>query len=89
MEALFLTATLALAMNVPLGLWRANTRRLSLQWFVALHLAVPPIIALRLTLDVAFIYVPLLIAVAILGQMAGGWLVRKASVTSVEPSRQS
>ncbi|MFH1560181.1 MAG: hypothetical protein ABID84_02045 [Chloroflexota bacterium] len=48
MEALLLTANLAFAMNVPLGLWRANTKRLSWQWLAAVHMAVPPIMALRL-----------------------------------------
>jgi hypothetical protein len=86
MEAFFITATLALIMNVPLGLWRANTRRLSLQWFIALHMAVPPIIALRVALDVAFIYVPALIAAAIMGQVVGNRLGRRIGHKAVEYS---
>lgn len=84
MEALFLTANLAFALNIPLGLWRANTKKLSWQWFLALHLSVPAVVALRLTLRVSLIYVPLLIAVAVLGQMVGIMLVRKVGLKSVE-----
>ena len=84
MEALFITATLSPAMNLPLGFWRANTRRMSLQWFMALHLAVPPIIALRIALDVAFVYVPVLIAIAILGQVACSRLGRRLWHKAIE-----
>lgn len=87
MEALFVIANLAFAMNVPLGLWRTRTRRLSWRWIVALHLAVPPIVALRFSLHVSPIYIPILIAAAVLGQMAGGWLGRRAGVKAVESNK--
>ena len=89
MEALILTANLAFTLNVPLGLWRANTRKLSWQWFLALHLAVPAVVVLRLTLGVPLIYIPLLIAVAVSGQMVGGVLVRRARLKPVEYPHKS
>lgn len=88
MEALFVMANLAFAMNVPLGLWRVRTKRLTWRWIVALHLAVPPIVALRLSLDVSLIYVPVLIVAAVLGQMAGGWLGRRAGIKATEYSNK-
>ena len=77
MEALLVTATLALVSNIPLGLWRAGTRKLSWQWFMAVHLAVPLIVAMRLGLGVSWTYVPLLIAMAALGQVLGSRLWRE------------
>ncbi len=69
--ALSTTASLALAANLPLGFWRAGTRKFSWQWFAAVHLSVPFIIALRLLLHVPIVYVPLMIGLAVAGQFAG------------------
>lgn len=80
--ALLTTCALALALNVPLGIWRARVVRLSLQWFLAIHLAVPVVIALRLTLGVEWHYAPLLIAMAVLGQGMGGWAWRRRSLAA-------
>ena len=80
MESLLAVLAVALATNVPLGWWRATTRRMSWQWFVAVHLAVPLIIALRLALNLPLSYVSLLVATAVLGQFTGGRLRRKGQM---------
>ncbi|MGE4273116.1 MAG: hypothetical protein AB7E31_09645 [Desulfitobacterium sp.] len=33
--------------NIPFGYWRANVRKLSVQWFLAIHLPVPFVAYLR------------------------------------------
>jgi hypothetical protein len=40
--------------NVPFGYWRAGVRKFSPQWFVAVHAAVPMVIALRYALGLPF-----------------------------------
>jgi len=57
--------------NVPLGMWRERYKRLSLPWFVILHLSVPIIIALRLYLKPNLWFIPLFIALAVAGQATG------------------
>jgi len=60
--------------NVPLGMWRERYKRLSLPWFVILHLSVPFIIALRLYLKPNLWFIPLFIALAVAGQATGRML---------------
>lgn len=67
----FIAATV---INLPFGYYRAGQRRLSWQWFVAIHAPVPLVIALRLVSHIGWSVVPLLIISALLGQLAGGWL---------------
>jgi hypothetical protein len=58
--------------NLPLGFWRKKTKKFSAAWFVAIHAAVPLIIAVRLLSEVSNFFIPLFIALAVLGQLAGG-----------------
>jgi hypothetical protein len=58
--------------NLPLGFWRKRTRKFSAAWFIAIHAAVPLIIAVRLLSGVSNFFIPLFIALAVLGQLAGG-----------------
>jgi hypothetical protein len=58
--------------NLPLGFWRKRTRKFSAAWFIAVHAAVPLIIAVRLLSGVSNFFIPLFIALAVLGQLAGG-----------------
>jgi hypothetical protein len=71
--------------NLPFGYYRAGTRRLSWQWFLAIHLPVPLIIIMRLVSGEGWSAVPLLIVCAVLGQLMGGslkvalWKQRRAA----------
>jgi hypothetical protein len=62
--------------NVPFGYWRAGVRRFSPQWFVAVHAAVPMVIALRFALGLPFRWsmFPLFVAAYFGGQFAGSRL---------------
>jgi hypothetical protein len=58
--------------NLPFGWWRKGFRKFSAPWWVAIHLPIPLVIALRITLKIPYAVVPLVIAAAVLGQAAGG-----------------
>jgi hypothetical protein len=63
-------------LNIPFGYWRANTRRFSWQWILAVHLPVPVVILFRCFsgLGWQFITFPVLIGAFFLGQFLGGKL---------------
>ena len=62
--------------NVPFGYWRAGVRKLSPQWFVAVHAAVPLVIGLRYALGLPFRWsvFPLFVAAYFGGQYVGSRL---------------
>ena len=62
--------------NVPFGHWRASVRKFSPQWFVAVHAAVPMVIALRYLLGLPFRWnvFPLFVVVYFGGQFVGSRL---------------
>jgi hypothetical protein len=72
--ALALFATFAV--NVPFGYWRARVRKFSPVWFVAVHAAVPLVVALRFALGLPFRWVmfPLFVAAYFGGQTVGARL---------------
>lgn len=72
--ALALVATFLV--NVPFGHWRAGVRKFSPAWFVAVHAAVPIVIALRHALGLPFRWVmlPLFVAAYFGGQTVGARL---------------
>jgi len=57
--------------NVPLGFWREHYKRFSIPWFIIIHLSVPVIIVLRISLNANPYFIPLFIALAIAGQTTG------------------
>jgi hypothetical protein len=69
-------ASLVFLLNLPFGYWRANEPKLSRGWFLAIHLPVPFVIALRVFsgLGFQFITFPIMIGAFFGGQLAGGWL---------------
>ena len=67
----------ALLANIPLGYLRQQTLRYSWQWFLYIHASIPLIIILRIWLDFSWRWIPLTIGCAILGQIAGGRLLRR------------
>ncbi len=62
--------------NAPFGYWRAGVRKFSPQWFVAVHAAVPMVIALRFALGLPFRWsmFPFFVAAYFGGQFAGSRL---------------
>ena len=65
---------LVILVNIPFGYWRANVKKFSLQWFLAVHLPVPFVGYLRHTNDygVILVTVPLFILAYFSGQFFGG-----------------
>ena len=65
-----------LLLNLPFGYWRAGLRRLSLPWFLAIHLPVPLAIGLRwaLGLPLRLAALPLFVAAFFGGQVLGARL---------------
>ena len=81
-----LLLAVALAVNVPLGVWRRGMRRFSPAWFLAIHASIPLLIALRLALVETNWVIPPEIALAVVGQVVGvrlprAWPVRGAAGT--------
>lgn len=65
-------AVLCVVLNIPFGIWRARTRKFSIQWWLAIHLPVPAIIVARIVSQVSPWWIPLFIACAVIGQIIGG-----------------
>lgn len=73
---LALFALFVFVINIPFGWWRQGVRKFSPQWFVAVHAAVPMIIAVRLLAGYAWHWsqVPVLVAAYFGGQWLGARL---------------
>jgi hypothetical protein len=68
-----IVATLIFAVNIVFGYWRANTRKLSLQWVGAIHIPVPVAIGLRLwLLGWNWFLIPVFVLDFAAGQFTGG-----------------
>jgi hypothetical protein len=72
--SLWEVALAVLLLNIPFGFWRDGTKRFSLPWFLAVHLPVPIVVALRIlsALGWRLITFPVLIGSFFLGQFLGG-----------------
>ena len=69
---IYLLCAAAVLINLPFGYFRAGYQRYSWQWMLAVHAPVPILIILRLIGHKGWVVVPLLIACAVVGQLAGG-----------------
>jgi len=67
----------AYSSNIPLGYLRESARKYSLRWIVLIHLSIPFIILLRITLGFSWGVIPFTLACAIAGQITGGQLKRR------------
>jgi hypothetical protein len=66
----------SLVINLPLGYLREGKRKLSLAWFVYVHLSIPLIAYLRISNHVSAWAIPPFVACALIGQIAGGRMRR-------------
>ena len=75
---LLLIATLVFLINLPFGYWRSRVPTRSRQWFLAIHLPVPLVIALRVLSGLGWQLssFPVLVGAFFLGQYVGGRLSR-------------
>ena len=74
--SLWTVALLVFLINLPFGYWRASVRKMSRRWFLAVHIPVPLVIALRVYSGLGFklISFPVIIGAYFLGQFVGGKL---------------
>jgi len=72
MTVLLVAATVFL-INLPFGYWRANVRKFSAGWFLAVHGPVPAVVLLRILSGLGFNLstVPFLVGAFFGGQMLG------------------
>lgn len=70
--AVFVLCLGATLLNLPFGFYRMGVRKYSWRWFVAIHLPIPLILVMRLSLGQSWRVVPLLFLFALAGQIAGG-----------------
>ncbi len=77
--ALAVVGIVIFAFNVPFGYWRANTRRFSLQWVLAIHVPVPVVVFLRLWAGIGWrlLYILPMVLCFFAGQYVGGWARRR------------
>lgn len=66
-------------LNIPFGYWRANVKKFSLQWALAIHIPVPFIILLRIYSNIGFAFYtyPILVGAFFLGQIGGKFIYNK------------
>lgn len=75
---LTLLTAAAFILNLPFGYFRANTKKFSLMWFLYIHLPIPLIFILRTSAGFSIKVIPVIVAGAVLGQIIGGRLNKKA-----------
>ena len=68
----------ALGLNLPFGAWRVRTRKLSLPWFLSIHLPIPFLFVLRRAFGLHWPWIALSLVCAVVAQLAGGrlWAAR-------------
>ncbi|MBF0327819.1 MAG: hypothetical protein HQL10_01525 [Nitrospirae bacterium] len=63
---------LAFVLNIPFGYIRNHSKKFSLLWWLCVHIPVPLVIIIRLTLEVDYRLIPIFILISIAGQFIGG-----------------
>jgi hypothetical protein len=78
---IILVGLIVLVINAPFGYWRANVKRFSLQWFLAIHIPVLFVIALRLAFHLGFAWYTYVVLVSafFLGQQFGSLIIKRMS----------
>ena len=84
---LWKVAAIVLLLNIPFGYWRGQVQTYSRQWFFAIHLPVPLVIAIRLSsgLGWQFITFPVMVGAFFAGQLLGSTLHQVAQRSCKSP----
>ncbi len=82
---LLLVTIFVYLLNLPFGYWRANVKKYSFQWALAIHIPVPFIILLRIYSNIGFqLYTyPILVGIFFFGQVSGKFLFTKLKKVSL------
>jgi len=75
---LIITSIIVFVFNIPFGYWRANVKKFSLQWILAVHIPVPFIIILRIFTSIGFAWYTyvFLVGAFFTGQSFGAYLLK-------------
>jgi len=78
MSTIIIVTASVFLLNIPFGYWRAHVRKFSTQWFLAIHIPVPFIVALRLLSGIGFGWYTYLFLVGgfFLGQQTGALVLK-------------
>ena len=73
---LIIASILIFLLNIPFGYWRANHKKLTLQWFLAIHIPIPFVVLIRFLFKLGFkLYTyPFIVLSFYLGQLFGAKL---------------
>jgi hypothetical protein len=79
--------------TVPFGFYRAYTRKLSLRWFLAIHVPVVLVFLARFEAHLSYVFIPFTVltftAAQLLGGRAGRWWINRHPVTPVADGREA
>ena len=70
--AILLVTFFALMLNLPFGYLRSKEKRLSVMWFVYIHVPIPFIFVFRKYAGLDYRVIPVIVIGAIAGQFLGG-----------------
>ncbi len=89
MKTLWLVGLIVFMLNIPFGFWRSKVKTFSRQWFLAVHVPVPLVIALRFIAGLGWRLVtfPVLVGAFFFGQLTGG-MVRRLSSSVVDKQKE-
>jgi hypothetical protein len=76
-----------LLVTLPFGFYRAYTRKLSLRWFLAIHVPVVLVFLIRFEAHLSYAFIPLTFLVFAAAQILGGriarWWIKRRPVAPV------
>ena len=74
-----LLALITFIINIPFGYWREGVKKFSINWFIAVHAAVPLVITLRILTGIEWqvLTIAFLVFCYFLGQYTGARLRRR------------
>ena len=82
---LAIITVLVLVLNIPFGYWRANVKKFSLQWALAVHIPVPFIIFARIYSEIGFAwYTYVFLVGAFFGGQRLGAVILKSKIAKGE-----
>ena len=76
---LLLLSIAVIVINIPFGYWRANVKKFSLQWVMAVHVPVIFVVALRILISVGFAWYTFvfLVTTFFIGQSIGAFFHKR------------
>jgi hypothetical protein len=78
MNPLWLAGIAVMLLNLPFGFWRSRVPKFSFPWFLAVHLPVPFVIAIRFIARLGWhpVTFPVLVGAFFAGQFLGGKIAK-------------